>query len=96
MANKVTSQSNIDSMGKNKSKKKIHRVEVDRNACIGAVTCVVIAPDAFEMDEEDIAVVKPNAQTLSDDVLLMAAQSCPVAAIILYDAEGNQIFPKKK
>ncbi|HLC93413.1 MAG TPA: ferredoxin [Patescibacteria group bacterium] len=66
---------------------------MDRKACIGAGTCVVVSPDGFELDEHDIAVVKSGAEKLDDDQLLMAAQSCPTAAIILYDEDGNQIFP---
>ncbi len=77
-----------------KQNKKIWKVVVKRDACIGAATCVVVSPDAFELDGENIAVVKPNAELRSDEELLMAAQSCPTAAIFLYDEEGNQIFPK--
>lgn len=74
--------------------KKVHSVKVDRKKCIGAVTCTIVAPQAFEMDSEGIAVVKPGAENLDDNLLLMAAQSCPVLAIELYDSQGNQIFPK--
>lgn len=74
--------------------KLVRRVEVDREKCIGAVTCTVVAPNAFEMDSESIAVVKEGAENLEDNLLLMAAQSCPVLAIKLYDEAGNQIFPK--
>lgn len=77
-------------------KKKIHKVTVDRNKCIGAATCIVVAPAAFDLDGTNIAVPKSGAEKLDDDVLLMAAQSCPTQAIILYDEEGNQIFPKKE
>lgn len=73
--------------------KKIHKVVVDRDACIGATTCVVVAPKAFEMDEDNIAVTKDGAAVLDDSVLYMAAQCCPTAAIILFDEQGNQIFP---
>jgi ferredoxin len=73
---------------------KIKKVVVDRKACIGAATCVVVAPDAFELDNENIAVVKTEAMNVDDETLLMAAQSCPTQAIILFDEEGNQIFPK--
>jgi len=73
--------------------KKVAKIVVDRKLCIGAGTCVVVSPDGFEMDEENIAVVKPGAQRLSFNELLMAAQSCPTQAIFLYDEEGNQIFP---
>jgi ferredoxin len=74
--------------------KKIKKVVVDRVACIGAATCVVVTPDGFEMDKENIAVVKAGAENLSDDMLLLAAQSCPSGAIYLYDKVGNKIFPK--
>jgi ferredoxin len=77
------------------SDKKITKIVVDRNACIGAATCVVVSPDGFELDGENIAVAKPDAETLDDNQLLMAAQSCPTGAISLYDAEGNKIFPKE-
>lgn len=77
------------------NKKKIHKIYVDRKACIGVATCVVIAPDAFDLDEEGIAIIKEGAEKLDDNKLLMAAQSCPVLAIHLFDEEGNRIFPKK-
>lgn len=81
-------------MASNKrSDKKISRIEVDRKACIGAATCVVVAPDAFDLDTENIAVIKTGAQNLDDDKLLMAAQACPVLAISLFDKDGNKIFP---
>jgi ferredoxin len=76
------------------SNKKIHKVVVDRKLCISAGTCIVVSPNGFEFDEENIAVVKPGAHLLSDDELLMAAQSCPTQAILLFDENGNQIFPK--
>ena len=73
--------------------KKIDKIKVVRDACIGAATCIVVSPDAFELDEGGIAVVKKEALKVNDDELIMAAQSCPTAAIILYDKDGNQIFP---
>lgn len=77
-----------------KNSKKIHRVYVDRDACIGAATCVVVAPNAYEMDSENIAVVLPNAEKLDDSLLLMSAQACPVQAIHLFDEDGKRIFPQ--
>jgi ferredoxin len=72
---------------------KIARIEVDRDACISVASCVDIAPEVFELDDEGKAVIK-NAKGNSDDVILESAQSCPVNAIILYDEEGNKIWPK--
>jgi ferredoxin len=77
------------------SERKIHKVAIDRKACIGAATCIVIAPDAFELDKENVAVVKTSALNVDDDTLLMAAQSCPTGAIILFDETGTQLFPMK-
>ena len=76
-------------------KRKIHKIVVDRDACISAATCVVIAPKAFDLDTESIAVVKSEALELDDDTLLMAAQSCPTQAILLFNEDGKQIFPAK-
>jgi ferredoxin len=75
---------------------KITKIEVDRKACIGASTCVVVNPQAFDLDSENIAVVKDGALQTGDEQLLMAAQSCPVGAIYLYDGEGKQIYPLSK
>lgn len=72
--------------------KKIARIEVDRDLCIGAESCVVVAPEVFEMDGEHKAVVK-GVGLADDQTILMAAQSCPVAAVLLYDEEGNQLYP---
>ncbi len=80
-------------MSDEKPKKKIGKIVVDRKACIGAATCVVVAPDAFDLDNEKIAVVKPSALKIDESTLLIAAQSCPTQAIIIYDEDGNKIFP---
>lgn len=74
-------------------KRKIVKVVVDRALCIGAASCIAVAPDVFEFDSENIAVVKPNAP-MDDDMLLLAAQSCPTNAIFLYDEEGKQVYPE--
>lgn len=72
---------------------KIKKVEVDRELCIGAASCIGVAPEAFELDEENIAIVKEGWKSLEDDVLVQAAESCPTKAIFLYDEAGKQIYP---
>jgi ferredoxin len=74
---------------------KIAKIVVDRKACIGAATCVVVNPQAFDLDNESIAVIKDGALQTGDELLLMSAQACPVSAILLYDEEGNQVYPIK-
>lgn len=73
---------------------KIRRIVVDRQGCIGAQSCVVVAPGVFQMDDENLAyVVDPDSE--DEDTILMAAQSCPTLAVILYDEDGNKIFPEE-
>jgi ferredoxin len=87
--------------------KKIKKIIVDRNLCIGAASCVVVAPEVFEMDDENKAVIllkngkKRSEETtkeelmtnLDDETILLAAQSCPTQAIFLEDEDGNIIYP---
>ena len=87
---------------------KIAKIVIDRNLCIGAASCVVAAGTVFELDAENKAVVRlkdggktsgPADKTdlqdaaIDDATLLMAAQSCPTRAILLYDNDGKQLWP---
>lgn len=74
----------------------ITKIVVNRETCIGAATCVVINPQAFDLDADSIAIIKDGALQTGDEQLIAAAQSCPVAAISLYDKDGNQIYPMVK
>jgi ferredoxin len=84
-------------------------IKVDRDLCIGAASCIAVYPEIFELDEENIAVIKRqdgskisdktaiellDVSEVDDDKLLMAAQSCPTAAIILYDERGLVVYPE--
>ncbi len=72
---------------------KIRRIVVDRVKCIGATTCVAVAPGVFQMDKDNLAyVTDPNST--DEDTILIAAQSCPVLAILLYDENNKIIFPE--
>ena len=72
--------------------KKVAKIVVDRELCIGAAPCVTVAPGVFQLDDENKAVVV-DARGADDDTVLLAAESCPVQAILLYDEDGNKIFP---
>jgi ferredoxin len=70
-----------------------YKVEVIRDKCISAATCVAIAPGVFKLDEEQLAVVISQDGN-DDDTKLLAAQSCPTAAVIVTDTEtGKQVWP---
>ncbi|HVW31612.1 MAG TPA: ferredoxin [Acidimicrobiia bacterium] len=69
-----------------------YSVSIDRDACISSGNCVADSPGAFDFDDEDIAVVKADGVAeLPDDRLLRVARNCPAGAIILRDAEGNEV-----
>jgi ferredoxin len=71
------------------------KVEVDRDACIGDGACCNDAPETFEMDDEDKAVVKRDS-TDSRDTILEAAQNCPTDAISVEDKEtGEKLYPEE-
>ena len=87
---------------------KIAKLMIDRNLCIGAASCIAVAPSTFELDPENKAVLRrkippPSSeetrredledQAIDDETLLLAAKSCPTQAIIVYDEEGKQIYP---
>ena len=70
-----------------------YKVEVLRDKCIAAASCVAIAPGVFKLDEEQIAIVISQDGN-DDETKLLAAQSCPTAAIIVTDTEtGKQVWP---
>lgn len=71
---------------------KIGKIVVDRNLCIGAASCIAVAPGVFELDGENKAVVY-NEKGADAEAILLAAKSCPTQAILLFNEDGKQIFP---
>jgi len=71
---------------------KISRIVIDRDLCIGAATCVTIAPETFQMDDENKAILV-NLEGNEAETILMGAESCPTKAIFLYDENDIQIYP---
>ena len=58
------------------------RVIVDRQRCIGAGTCIFIAPTAFKWREREFLkadVLDP--ETVEEEMIVHAAASCPTDAI---------------
>lgn len=76
-----------------KNNPSIGKIEIDRETCIGAASCVAVAPGVYELDEEGKARVK-DLNGDSQQAILDAAKSCPVNAIKVFDAAGKQIYPK--
>ena len=78
-----------------KVKRKIRKLtmRIDRNLCIGAATCVAIAPKAWALDDEAKAIILDSSEEENDDALIEAAKGCPVLAIFITDENGKQLYP---
>lgn len=68
-------------------------MSIDRSLCIGAATCVAIAPKAWALDNEAKAIILDTSDQETDESLMEAAKGCPVMAIIISDANGKQLYP---
>lgn len=91
MAATITKQNDDLHVAKNDKRKYI--IELKRDICIGAASCVAIGPETFGLDDQN-KVIFVESDWDEEDLILAAAQSCPVFAIIIKDAEtGKQIFP---
>ncbi len=66
-------------------------ITVDRALCIGSGDCVDTAPDVFQLDDEDKAVVVDADGAPLEDVIA-AAGNCPVAAIFVVGEDGD-LYP---
>jgi ferredoxin len=71
----------------------ISKIVVDRDLCIAAVSCMAVAMETYELDDENKIVVK-DANSIDDATLMASAEACPTKAILLYDTAGNQVYPK--
>jgi ferredoxin len=69
------------------------KITVDLNVCVGNAMCETFATNTFALnDDRQSSVANPDGDT--EDVVLEAAENCPVSAIAVSDAEtGEQLFP---
>ncbi|MDZ4862320.1 MAG: ferredoxin [Gemmatimonadota bacterium] len=69
-----------------------YKISVNRELCASNAECVSLAPDVFELDDEDLCVVI-DPEGAKDQRILDAARACPVDAITLIASGGEQIWP---
>jgi ferredoxin len=69
------------------------RVRIDRLLCVGFETCIEVAPDLFELDEEGIAVFIDDTSTVEREDMMGSCRSCPVDALEVFDATSTQVIP---
>jgi len=62
------------------------RVEVERDLCESNAVCVGIAPDVFDLDDEDLAVVTVDeVPPAREEDVRSAVQLCPKIALTLLE-----------
>ena len=86
------------------------RITVNPDLCFGAAACVTVSPSHFRLNEKNKAEVLENnedvkagnpiyeriieADETKKEELIMAARSCPIAAISIFDVEtGEKLYP---
>ncbi|QLE75750.1 ferredoxin [Streptomyces rectiverticillatus] len=59
------------------------RIEIDKDLCCGAGTCVLIAPEVFDQNDEDGTVILLDATPGAEQQAAVreAAEQCPTAVI---------------
>ncbi len=84
------------------------KIVVDEDLCIGAASCVTIAPDTFSLNDENKADVldhgkAPNGPSYEREIdvteeelenIILGAQSCPTLAVSIFDESGKKLFPE--
>jgi ferredoxin len=64
---------------------------IDERACAAHGDCLDVAPSAFALSDDDVAVVIGAAP---EDLLVRAAEACPSVAIsVIDDDTGEQLYP---
>ncbi len=69
------------------------KICIDREQCIGDGLCVNEAPETFELDDDQKAVVLDGPGN-DLEYILAAAKSCPLDIIVVEDsATGKKLYP---
>ncbi|KAA8885892.1 ferredoxin [Nocardia colli] len=66
------------------------RIEVDRGACLGSGMCTGLAPEHFTLVDGRSSPIAEVVQP--DDLLIDAAESCPIEAILVRAADTGEIL----
>jgi ferredoxin len=67
-------------------------VRIERNLCVGFAQCVDVSEEAFALDDND-KVVFEAPDHVTREQLMQACRACPVEALHVLDADGNQLVP---
>lgn len=66
------------------------RAVVDCDLCAAVTMCSSVAPEAFSLNDQGCSEFHPS--DTPDDVVIAAAEACPMEAITVLSS-GEQLFP---
>ena len=69
-----------------------YQITVNRESCRSNAEWVSLAPEVFELDDEELCVVL-DPEGAKDKRILLAERACPMDAITLIDKTGEQVWP---
>ncbi len=69
------------------------KVIIDRGTCIATENFIEVAPEVFELDDNQICRFKQDTGNVDRDKLIEACQVCPVDALSVVDVNGKQLVP---
>lgn len=82
-------------MAVDKPNKTKYQVKVINDKCIGAASCVAVAMQTFKLNEATKIAEIIDQDGNVDNEKLLAAQSCPTAAIEVVDISTDEkVWPK--
>lgn len=69
-------------------------VRIQRDTCIASENCVNLAPEVFRMgDDQIVEFVAEQASEIERERLIEACDLCPVDALAVIDANGDELVP---
>ena len=69
------------------------KIKIDRSTCIATTNCARVAPEVFELDDENIISFKDTKDEVEKERIVEACSVCPVNALYAFDKEGKQVVP---
>jgi ferredoxin len=69
------------------------KIKIDRSTCIATTNCARVAPEVFELDDENIISFKDTKDEVEKERIVEACSVCPVNALYVFDKEGKQVVP---
>jgi ferredoxin len=64
------------------------RVRIDLHRCVGAGTCIFVAPTAFRWHRNEGKAEVADPGSVEEEVLREAALACPTQAIVIEALDG--------